>query len=468
MTKKINIKPQILFGMTIAIFVVIILFFTATYPQTMDELRFSHETWAGTFRQIKRTLTTDSPRFAIIIDILLSHYPAFWKILFTALNPFVQLFILLGSFFVITGRKINFKSKEDFYPFFLLVLMYLLVIPSPSNTLFWLTGAMVYSWGFVPPLILLCLFRKSIDGKTLKDSFLNNILMVLCGFTVGMSNENTGPMMFGLTILFLIYCKFKKIKIPKFYYFTLVGIILGITAMFGSGAGAYRAKGNAFLYDWLLLPITDKIILFIGQCSKILNATFWIPIINLFGLLLVLYDKKKTVLKDKDFILSSLFCICAFVLALVFGILPDVLLRVYYSSAVFLFISFIMMLLLVKRLYLINFMKYLALLFLILGVIAGPLIAIPHISLHQQDQYRRSFVKENRKTKHDILFVPRLYVFSAPTENWSIIYYDILWPTFEKQLKREFGGNISFEVPLSQQLLIYQSAFLKKDSEKRK
>ena len=88
--------------------------------------------------------------------------------------------------------------------------------------------------------------------------------------------------------------------------------------------------------------------------------------------------------------------------------------------------------------------------------------------LHQQDQYRRSFVKENRKTKHDILFVPRLYLFSAPTENWSIIYYDILWPTFEKQLKREFGGNISFEVPLSQQLLIYQSAFLKKDSEKRK
>ncbi len=464
--KKINIKPQILFGMTIAIFVVIILFFTAIYPQTMDEFRLSHDTWKVVFKQIKVTFTTDSPRLLMALNILLLHFPNIWKILFTILNPIIQLFLLLGIFFVITGRKINFKSKEDFYPFFLLVLMYLLVIPSPSNTLFWLTGAIVYSWGFIPPLILLCLFRKSIDGKTLKDSFLNNVLMALCGFAAGMSNENTGPMMLGLTVLFLIYCKYKKTKTPKLYYFTLLGIVLGFVAMFGSGAGANRAQNSLYLAEWLKLSLPDKIILFIGQYSKLLNATFWLPIVNLICLLLILCDKKKSIIKDKDFVLSSLFCMCAFLLALAFWVVPNANLRVFYSSVIFFFISFILMLLLVRRLYLINFMKYLALLFLIIGVIVGPFIAIPHISLYQQDKFRRSFVKENRKDEQELFFVPRLVVFQGPTNNWTIKYYDILWPPFEIKLRKVFDGRISFEIPLKDYMINFPGIFRKSQQKK--
>ena len=466
--KKINIKPQILYWTTIVIFIAIILFFTTIYPQTMDELRFSHDTWPLVFKQLKITFLTDSPRLATAINIILSHYPVSWKILFSVLNPFVQLFIILGIFFVITGRKINFKSKEDFYPFLLLILMYLLVIPCPSNTLIWLSGAVVYSWGFVPPLILLCLFRKSIDGKELKDSALNNFLMTLCGFAAGMSNENTGPMMLGLTVLFLIYCKFKKIKIPKFYYFALISIVLGLGAMFGSGAGISRARQSFFLTEWANFPLLDKFFIFIGQYSKLLNATFWLPIVNLIGLLLILYDRKKSIIKDKNFILSSLFCACAFMLALAFCVVPNARMRVFYSSAIFFFISFIMMLLIIKRIYSVNFIKYFALLFLIMGIIAGPFIAISHISLYQQDKYRRSFVKENRRNSEEVFFVPRLIVFKELSLNWTPHYYDILWPNYEWKLKKIFGGKISFEIDLYEYLQNFPGSFQKKQTEEKK
>lgn len=449
---KINVKPKIFYITTIVIFIGIILLFTAIYPETFDEVRLSHDTWIDVFKQISTTLTTDAPRFMAIIYILLLRFCNVYKILFTILNPFIQLFIIFGMFFVITGRKINFNTKTDFYPFFLLCIMYLLVIPCPSNTLFWFSGTLVYSWGFIFPLILLCLFRKTIDEKHSKDSASNNFLMMLCGFASGMSNENTGPMMLGLTILFLIYCKFKKIKISKSYYFALAGIILGLTAMFGSGAGIVRIKKSLFFAEWLKLPLTEKIILFIGQNSKILNATFWLPIINLIALLLILYDNKKTIFKNKDFILSSLFCICAFILALALLITPDVFIRAYYSSVIFLLISFTITLLLIKKLYQINLTKYFSLLFLIIGIIAGPFIAIPHISIYKQDKYRRSFVKENRKNEKDVFFVPRLIVFSAPTRNWTIEYYDILWPHLKKPLTREFSGNISFTVSFVQHI----------------
>jgi hypothetical protein len=277
-----------------------------------------------------------------------------------------------------------------------------------------------------------------------------------------MSNENTGPMMLCLTVLFLIYCKYKKIKIPKFYYFALVGIVLGISAMFGSGASARRIKETNF-EDVMNLPITLKMFLFIVNFNRFLEATLWLPILNILGLILILIDKKSMILKDKNFILSSLFYICGFVLAFVLFVVPAMFLRTFYSSAIFFFISFLIMLLLVKKLYDINFIKYLSLLLLIMGMIVSPLIAIPYISLYQQDKLRREYVAQNRKTEKDVLFVHRLIVFSSPRENWDIVYYDILWPAFEKQLKKEFRGNISFELPIEMYLRTLSSSNRDKD-----
>ncbi len=442
---KININPKILYWATIIIFVAIICFFTAIYPQSMDEFRLSHDTWAMVFKQIKVTFQTDAPRFMNLTNIVFLHYYNYWKFIFSLLNPFVQLFILFGIFFVITGRKINFKSKEDFYPFLLLILLYLFVSPKPSHLLFWMSGVMNYSWAFVPSLILLCLFRKTIDGKELKDSALNNFLMTFCGFATGMSNENTGPMMLGLTVLFLIYCKFKKIKIPKFYYFALAGIILGISAMFGSGASLIRSEKEPTEVNWIELSSFTKMFLFLVNFNRFLEATLWLPVLNGLGLLLILLDNKSKIMKDKNFILSSLFCLCGFTLALALFMAPAVSIRAFYSSAILFFISFSMMLLIIKKLYRINLFKYLAIVLFIFGTVLAPLIAIPHITLYTSDKLRRQEIAEGIKRGKKEVYVNRVARIDGPTENLSPLYYDILWPFLDEKLQHDFKIKIKYE-----------------------
>ncbi len=443
--KDINISPKIPYLTTIIIFVAIVLFFTAIYPQSMDEFRFYHDNFTDVFKQIKTTFYTDAPRFTNIVYIFLLHFNKYWKFAFSILNPFIQLFIIFGLFFVATGRKINFKTKNDFYPFLLLILLYLFVSPKPSHILFWMAGVMNYSWTFVPSLILLCLFRQTIDGKELKSSVLSNFLMTFCGFATGMSNENTGPMMLGLTILFLIYCKYKKIKIPNFYYFALVGIILGISAMFGSGASFIRAKKEPLEVDWTSLPPITKMLLFVVNFNRFLAATLWLPVINALGLLILLIDNKSKIIKDKNFLLSSLFCACGFALAFALFMAPAVSIRAFYSGAMFFFISFCMLLFIVKDIYKVNLFKYLAITLFIFGIVISPLIFIPHWALYTSNNVRQQTIAKALKEGKKEIYVNRLTTLKGPTENLSPLYYDILWPFLDKKLEHDFKIKIRYE-----------------------
>ncbi len=442
---KININPKIMYITTIVIFVAIICFFTAIYPETYDEFRLAHDTLAKTLAQIKTTLTTDAPRFLMIFHILFLRFSEVWRVVFSILNPFVQLFIVFGLFFVATGRKVNFKTTQDFFPFLLLCLMYLFLSPTPSNTLFWISGAICYSWGFVPPLILLCLFRKTIDGTILKSTKLKNFLMLIIGFASGMSNENTGPMMFGLAVLFFIYCKYKKIKIPQFYYFAFTGVILGIIAMFGSGASAYRASRDFIFTIWKDFTLIQKFSIFIIKINNFLNALFWIPVIGLTGLFIILYDKKKQIIKNKDFILSFLFSIFAIILFGALFVAPSASLRAYYSSAIFFFISFLMLVLLIRKIYSFNCAKYLSLILLIICIIESPLIAIPHLRAYKEHKQRLDFAFQQKKAHSPYVFLTRLTILKGPTKNWTIEYCDIVTLATKKKLIERFGENIHFQ-----------------------
>ncbi len=445
--KKININPKILFLVTIIIFIAIIGFFTAIYPLTGDELRLSHDTWDMVLKQMKKTFIRDTPRLLVSFHIIFLHFPHIWQTIFNIINPFVQLFSIFALFFIITGRKVDLKSTKDFSAFLLLCLMYLLLTPRISNTVFWISGAMSYSWGFVPILILFCLFRKTIDGKTLNNSNLSKGLMALCGLAAGLSPENAGPIIWGLTVLFLIYCKYKKIKIPSFYYFALAGVSVGVGAMLLSGANGARFNNNPLYTVWHNLPLNEKIFVFLNHFNTFLNSMFWIPVLNLIGLLFILYDKKNLMLKNKEFIISSLLCLCGFASSLVLFVAPYVSLRAHYPSAIFFFISFTLMLFLFQEIYRFNFIKYITLALLIVGIVFAPLITIPYLTLHRSEVYREQTIKDAVKRNKEIALVNRLTVLKAPTENWTIEYYDILWPTVGPLLYKKYKIQLKFEIP---------------------
>lgn len=441
-----NPKPKTLYITTITVFVLIMLFFTAIYPLSMDEFRLYQDTFSETLEQIKITLLSDAPRFMIIPYILLLHLGSASKIIFTVLNPFVQLFIVFALFFVVTGRKVNFKTKEDFYPFLLLCLMYFMLSPCPSDTMFWMSGSFCYSWAIVPVLILLCLFRKTLDGKILKSSPLKNILMLCVGFMAGMSNENTGPMILGITLLFILYCRYKKIKIPSFYYYSLIGVFLGIAAMFGSGAGISRLQRNWRYSAWIKISLFSKFFVFIHKLDTTLKAFFWLPIINLFGYLLVLYDVKFKILREeKNFFIGLFFCFCGSVLGLVLFLTPSIGLRVFYSAEIFFFLSFVSLLLVAYKLYRINFCKYLSFVLFVWTLLWLPLIAIPYLHLHKEDVLRREIISKAVKQNKKTVYVDRLTVLKGPNGNHTIYYYDILFPHFDEKLEKHFKIKLLYE-----------------------
>ena len=109
--KRINIPPKFLYFTIIFLFAAIILFFSAIYPLGMDELRLSSASLAETFLQVKIEVTKDSPRFMSIFHVLLLRSPSLCKLVFTILNPFAQIFILLGLFFVITLKDAFNRSR---------------------------------------------------------------------------------------------------------------------------------------------------------------------------------------------------------------------------------------------------------------------------------------------------------------------------------------------------------------------
>ena len=442
-----NFKPKNIYLITALVFILFILFFTAIFPISLDEFRLAHDTWAEVFKQIYITLTTDSPRFMMIPYILLLGLGLTGRIIFIILNPFVQLFIIWGLFFVIKGRKLNFTTTKDYYLFLFLCLMYILFLPNSSNNIFWMAGTFVYSWSFVPVLILLCLFRQTIDGKFFKSTFLKKILMLFIGFCAGMSNENTGPMMLCLFILFLSYCKYKKIKIPSFYYYALAGVGLGIGAMFGSGANKYRLYHNWHHTSWITTTISEKLLIYLHKFNGFLNDYLWFPVIILFGYLFALYETRLAILKNKNFFIGFLFCVCAFVLALVFFMSPEIGLRVYYSTVLFFFISFTMQLLILQETYSINFIKYLALGLFILWLVWLPLITIPYLSLYKADKQRRQVIAQAVKKNKKEVLVNRMSVVGGPTGNLTIVYYDILLHFFDDKLEKDFKIKLIYERP---------------------
>ena len=228
--KNLDLNPKICFGIIAFCFCIFILLCSFLYPFTSDDVRFYVATRAGLFQTIKIQALHEAPRFLNLVAVAGLYFGMKFKMFFCLLNPFVQICIPCLLFYFVKGRKLNINNQADILPFLLICLTYLFMIPSPSTTLFWTGGAFNYSWPFLFCLITLCLFRFTYQGQKIKDAWYVDLLLFLVGLISGMSNENTGPMMFGVSFCFILFCKYKKIQIPRYIYFAFSGIIFARSA----------------------------------------------------------------------------------------------------------------------------------------------------------------------------------------------------------------------------------------------
>lgn len=443
--KNLNFNPKICFGIIAFCFCAFIFICSFLYPFTSDDIRFYVTTRANFFQAIITQALTEAPRFFNLVAVAGLYFGIKFKEFFCLLNPFVQICIPYFLFYFVKGRKLNINNQADILPFLLICLSCLFMTSSPSSTLFWTEGAFNYSWPFLFCLFILCLYRFTYKGGKLKDIWYINLFCFFIGFVSGMSNENTGPMMMAISFCFLLLCKYKHIKIPKYIYFVFFGVILGVSLMFGLG-GSFRRLHDNYVYSFFVnSSLSSKLFFSLHHFNKFLKALYFLPIITGITLLLVLYDKRDKVLKSKKFILSSFFLLCGLILAFVLFAAPLVPERAYYSASMFCIISFLFCLDLFKDIYKIYLLKYFTLFFAIYCLVISPLVLLPYFSLNKEFKKRDTQIYMAKTSGKDKTYADIILLVPGPTRNLTISYLDLVKHHVAKHkeiLKKWYGIEV--------------------------
>ncbi len=442
--KNVNLNPKICFGIIAFFFCAFILLCSFLYPFTSDEVRGFIIVRENFLRSLSDMFFTEAPRFMNLLMIVGSYLGPKFKIFFCIINPLIQLCIVYSLFYFIKGRRLDINRKADVFPFLLICLMYLFMVPSPSTTLFWIAGASNYSWVFLFCLFILCLYRFTYERKIFKSVWYINLLWLFIGFVSGMSNENTGPMMLGLSFCFILFCKYKKFKTPKYIYFSFVGILAGVAAMFGFGGSSARLSSYVYTF-FVNASLSKKLFFSLYHFNKFLKALYFLPVITGIALLLVLYDKKNKVLKSEKFILSLFFLLCGLVLAFVLFAAPLVPERAYYSAGIFCFISFLFFLDLFKDVYKIYLLKYFTLFFTVYCLIIFPLVLVPYFSLYKNFKKRDAQIILAKEKGKDKAYTDTIPILAGPTKNLTITYLDLVKHHSERHkvtLKKWYGIEV--------------------------
>lgn len=140
-------------------------------------------------------------------------------------------------------------------------------LPDFGKTALWLTGSINYLWSSVFRLAVLLPFRIYAEGRDDKNPWLKAIVMTLACLAAGATNENTGAAFIGVTVLFMIYCRLHKRKIPVWSVTGLAGALCGFFFMVTAPANSRRVDigdevGNSVAQR--LVSIPANMILFLS------------------------------------------------------------------------------------------------------------------------------------------------------------------------------------------------------------
>lgn len=175
------------------------------------------------------------------------------------------------------------NSKTDRAVLFVLIcLVAWTFLPDFGRTALWLTGSINYLWSSVFRLAVLLPFRLYADGKNDRMPWLKAVLMTVVCTLAGATNENTGAAFIGVVVLFMIYCRVHRRKIPVWSATGLVGALCGFFFMVFAPGNSRRVGigdevGNSIATRLTNIPANMILFLsvFVGAfavCAVILYA----------------------------------------------------------------------------------------------------------------------------------------------------------------------------------------------------
>ncbi|MCR5484382.1 MAG: DUF6056 family protein [Clostridiales bacterium] len=255
-TERLGSKPKLFGGSRLNLYLMILVAVTSFFmmfvlnratPFAADDFNYHFIYWD------KCSPETAITSFSDIITSMKYHYSVVnGRIL---LHTIVEAFILIGKpvfnvvnpavyvvFTFLIYKHCVGSSKEKNAPLFLSInIMLWLFLRSFGQTTLWLDGSVNYLWGSTIRLAALLPFRLWSDGeKGLKNSPLSAAAMLILSLLAGATNENTGAAFVGVSVLFIIFYRVKKIKIPVWSFFALAGSAAGFVFILASPANFVR------------------------------------------------------------------------------------------------------------------------------------------------------------------------------------------------------------------------------------
>ncbi|MDR1123151.1 MAG: DUF6056 family protein, partial [Elusimicrobiota bacterium] len=175
-----------------AAYALFISIFSFLYPVGLDEYFGLGIGWREALSRAFLTFWTHSPKTGVFIGSFVLY---FGKWLFVLLNPFAQLGVCAGIFYIVYLRLPDMRAYEDLPVFILIMLLSVFAAPVPSNTIFWIGGAVNYSWVFLFFLLFLCALRRLWEGRpfVFDGGFRGCVLAFAAALCLGLSNENNSP-----------------------------------------------------------------------------------------------------------------------------------------------------------------------------------------------------------------------------------------------------------------------------------
>lgn len=398
-----------LWGIVTLFFVSFIGIMSYWYPVTLDE----YFRWGV---PLQWTMIVDSyfyitPRISSVYCL-----PIFsigkWS--FILLNCLIQFLNCLCIFYILFVRLPDIKQLKDM-PYFLIILfMSIFFICRPSEVMFWVSGAINYTWSISFFLLMLCFLRQVQTNKVIfKDNWCFKSCLFILGFIVGMSNECLAPIALGLAICSALFFEYKKIKTPRVLSFLIFGLAVGCLVFFSAPAH-YNKMSLDFLSNVSSVPLSQKLFFHISHFNEFLQSQFYLFIITFLFLLIAFLDKDKKNIKRTDLWISVFALIISFAMTFVLFVVPQPPLRAYYPASISCLISFLFLVKHYIEVYKFDFSKWLCYIILAICLFLFPSFVLPHYSLHLQDKAHAYLESHSKKIKSPFM------VLKGPTYNLSI------------------------------------------------
>lgn len=163
------------------------------------------------------------------------------------------------------------KDKLDYLSFALFCTMILSV--NFAGTFLWVAGNLNYIWGLGLILLFLIPYRFFWSNRNWGEPkgrvFCLYPLFFVLAILAGWSSENIGATLCLLSMLSLIIARYKKLKLPSWYYVGILGFWCGWMILFFSPGSAIRGEGLNVVKD---LPFLEKNFITVGEFFR---ASFW-------------------------------------------------------------------------------------------------------------------------------------------------------------------------------------------------